>query len=241
MLFLHLQLAWFRFLFCRRLFSIFLRSFWLVRLFSFFSDLSRVLYHLLPQGPPLSCCLLLFRLWPVCPTLGFSSFVSPCYVPPGCFFRGFPPLPVLLSTFSPVARFLSVVQYCFLHRSLSERSRRSLLLSSLPGSSSSCLIFWHGRRPGLALLLRCVFPWGRFDASIRLISFCDLFVLFLFSYSCCFSSLSYLCSFCVSSCSFSSSFSYCPPFTRSGFPCELFFFFVGFFSFSGLLFLFFFF
>ena len=142
-LFLRLQLAWFRSLFCRRLFSIFLHSFRLVCFFSFFSALSQVLSHLLPQGPPLGSCVLLFGFWLVCPTLGCSNSVSLCCGPPGCFFRGFPPLPVLLCTFSPVARSPSVVRYCFLLRSLSKRSWRSFLLSSLPVDSSSCFTFWR--------------------------------------------------------------------------------------------------
>ena len=179
--------------------------------FSFFSGLFPVLSYLLSSGSSLG--------W-VCPALGvlvgvssfgFSSYVSQCYGPPGCFFRGFPPLPVLLSPFSPVARSPSVVRYGFLPRSLSELSQRSLLLASLPGCFSPCITFWHVWRPGLALLLlRCVRSWGRFAASLRWPSFLVLFVLFLFSYACCFSSLSYWWSFRFSSYSFSSSFSCCP-------------------------------
>ena len=187
-----------------------------MRLFSFFSDLSRVLYHLLSSGSSLGQLCPAIRVLAGVSYFGFSSYASPCY-------GGFPPLPVLLSTFSPVACSPSVVRYCFLPCSLSECSRRSLLLSSLLGNSSSCLTFWHGRRPGLALLLlRCVHSWGRFDASLRLISFFVLFVLFLFSYSCCFSFLLYLCSFCFSSYSFSSSFSYCPHLFVQGFFADYF-------------------
>ena len=124
--------------------SVFLRSFWLLRLFSFFSALSRVLCPLLPQDPPLGSCVLLFRLWLVCPPLGFSNYVSPYSGPPGCFLGGFPPLPVLLSTFSCVAQSPYVVRCCSLPCSLSERSQRYLLLSSLPGNCSSCLTFWCG-------------------------------------------------------------------------------------------------
>ena len=209
-LFLRFRLAWFRSFFCRRLFSIFLRSFRLVRLFFFFLDLFRILYHLISSGSSLGQLCPAIRVLAGVSYFGFSSYVSPCYGPSGCLFGGFPPLPVLISTFSPVARSPSVVRSCFLPRSLSKRSRQSLLLSSLPGSSSSCLASWLGRRPGLALLLlRCVRSWEEFDASLRLISFFVLFVFFLFSYSCCFSSLLYLCSFRFSSYSFSSSFSYC--------------------------------
>ena len=45
------------------------------------------------------------------PSFGFSSYVSQCYGPPGCFLQGFPPLPVLLSPFSCVTRSPSVVSY----------------------------------------------------------------------------------------------------------------------------------
>ena len=191
MLFLCLRLACFLPFFCRRLFSISLRSFRLVRLLSFFSDLSRVLYLLLPQGPPLGCCVLLFGFWPVCPTLGFSSYVSPCYGPPGCFFGGFS----------------SSACYCFylLSCELVSIDSSLLFLASFPlNAPGGCCCYLPIRVvpfldllsgtvnvQGSLLLIRCVLSWGRFHASLWLISFCDLFVLFLFS------SLSYWCSFCV--------------------------------------------
>ena len=152
-------------------------------------------------------------------------------------------------------RFSSSACYCFYLLSCGLVSVGGSLLflasfpPSTPGGRCCSLPFWVV--PFLDLLSGTVdvrgslsssfvvsVPGGRFDTSLRLISLCDLFVLFLFSYSCYFSSLSYWCSFRVSSCSFLYSFSCCPPFLRSEFLCELLFFFVGFFSFSSLLFLF---
>ena len=105
------SVGWFRSFFCGRLFAIFLRFFFfffffvVVLIFFLLGPLSDSLSHP-SSGPPLGSCVPLFGFWPVCLPLGFSSHVSPCCGPPGCFFKGFPPLPVLLSTFSPVARSL---------------------------------------------------------------------------------------------------------------------------------------
>ena len=156
-----------------------------------------------------------FVFWPVCP-----SFVLPCGCPPGCFFGGFPPLPVIVSTFSPVAWSPSVVSCCCLP--LSPRPLPAVVAIVFPSGLFRFLPYFLARSMSgaLSLLLLCfVRSWGRFEASLRLLSFCDLFVLFLFSYSCSFSSLLYGCSFRVSSGSFSSSFSSCPPFLHSGFLC----------------------
>ena len=113
-LFLRLWLAWFRSFFCRRLFSIFRRSFRLVRLFS---DLPMVVSLLIPQGPPLGSCSLLSGS-AQCVLLWVSLALLAVRRSSKLFFGGFPPLPVFVSPFSPVACSPSVVRYCFLPRSL---------------------------------------------------------------------------------------------------------------------------
>ena len=134
----------------------------------------------------------------------------------GLFLRRFPPLPVLVFEFSSMAWSPSVVRFCFLPLFLHPFPAvvavvfpsglfgflPSFLARSLSGAVSlspppSLCPFWG----------RLILPSGCFPST--------LFVLFLFSYSCYFSSLSCACSFRVSSDSFSSSFS-CHP-LRLGF------------------------
>ena len=146
--------------FCSRWFSLFRRSFRLLRLFSFFLDLPRVLSLLIPRDPPLGSCSLL-RLLPGVSFFGFSLASFAVLQSSRLFFGGFPPLPVFVSPFSPVAGSPLVACHCFWPLSL-RPLQAVVAVSSLLGSSFSCLLFWHSRCPGLSLSLslllsRCPF------------------------------------------------------------------------------------
>ena len=109
-----------------------LRSFQAVSIFSFFSALPRVLCPLLLLRVLPWSLVSCFGFWPMCLTLGFANFMLPCGYPPGCFFGSFPPLPILVPEFSPLAWSPLVVRFCFF----------ASLLPYFPGSSCCCLPLW---------------------------------------------------------------------------------------------------
>ena len=179
--------------------SFLLRSFWAVSIFSFFSTLLWVLCPLFSSsGSSLGLlCPALGSDW--CLTLDFANFVLPCGYPPGCFFGSFPPLPVLVSEFSPIAWSPSMVCFCFL----------LLFLCRFPAVVA--VVFPSGLFSSFLVSVL-----GAFDPSLRLLSFYVACALPLFLIVLLFFCLVCML-FCVSSGSFSSSFSSYHPSLCSGF------------------------
>ena len=202
-------------------------------------------------GPPsgsLSSLLLLrvlpwslvscFGFLPLCLTLGIANFVLPCGYPPACFFGSFPPLPVLVSEFSPMAWSSSVVRFCFLPLFL--RPFPAVVAVFFPSGLFGFLPSFLARSLFGALSLSSssflVSVLGAFDHSLRLLSFyvvCDLplfLLVFLFFplvcvlFSCLLGLLLIL-------------FLLLPSFSSFGVSFHIVFLFIGFFSVSNLLFL----
>ena len=169
--------------------SFLLLSFRAVSIISFFSappsgSLSSLLLLRVLPWSLVSC----FGFLPLCLTLGIANFVLPCGYLPACFFGGFPPLPVLVSEFSPMAWSSSVVRFCFLPLFL--RPFPAVVAVFFPSGLFGFLPSFLARLLSGALSLSSssflVSVLGAFDRSLRLLSFyvvCDLplfLLVFLF-------------------------------------------------------------